>query len=461
MIRKLLRGLLLVVCASGLSAHAVAAAESGMSHSGKLSLMTLAPELTPISDYRGDLFSRSTLFGDPGGLRQALYERGIAIDFDLTQVPQGVVSGGRDEEWKYGATADYYLSLDSGRLNLWPGGLLTVHGRTKFGRSVNSQAGTISPVDYAWLIPSADEDSESFLEEYYLTQGLSKHMLLIAGRILFGNVGDTNRFANNERTQFLNTALKNSLLLGVLTSAQSLHGVALQYQLAPGVLIAPFALSRNDEDGVYGSPGGLFSEYSVGGQLTFNWKIAGLPGEILPIGGYSSKDVAELDNPFLLRDLIEFLRGNLQIPRTNGNWVVGFSFDQYLYMPKPSRRSMAHTADFDKEPEGIGVFMRFHYAPQDRNPWNIFLSGGVGGRGVIPGRSLDRYGLGFYALFVSGDLKDRPVLGQLDTEWGMEAFYNLALTPWLQLTGDLQYIVSGFPRVDNAVVLGTRIQMYF
>lgn len=43
----------------------------------------------------------------------------------------------------------------------------------------------------------------------------------------------------------------------------------------------------------------------------------------------------------------------------------------------------------------------------------------------------------------------------------MEVFYNLALTPWFQLTGDLQYIVSGFPRVDHAVVLGTRIQMYF
>jgi porin len=83
-----------------------------------------------------------------------------------------------------------------------------------------------------------------------------------------------------------------------------------------------------------------------------------------------------------------------------------------------------------------------------------------GGRGVIPGRSLDRYGLGFYALFVSDDLKNRPILGQLETEWGMEAFYNLALTPWLQLTGDLQYIVTGFSRVDNAVVLGTRIQMY-
>ena len=91
----------------------------------------------------------------------------------------------------------------------------------------------------------------------------------------------------------------------------------------------------------------------------------------------------------------------------------------------------------------------------------MFVSGGVGGRGVIPGRPNDRYGLGFYSLIVSGDLRNQLILGRLDTEWGMEVFYNIAITPWLQLTPDLQYIQSGRPRVDDAVVLGFRVQTYF
>ncbi len=455
----LLRFAIALAVASALAVTPGARAEEPPKQ-GKLSLMTAAPVLTPISDYAGENWwsgACALCFGPIGAERQKLYEKGVALDFSLTQVPQGVVSGGREKEWKYGGNADYFLALDSGRLGLWPGGLLTLHGRSKFGRSVLSQAGTLSPVNFNWLTPSSEEQSESFLEEYYVLQGLSDRLLLGAGRIVFGNIGDTNRFAGNAETQFVNTALKNSPLLGVLTSAQSLHGTFLMIEATPHVTIAPFGLSRNDVDGVYGSPGGLFSEYSAGAQLIINWKLGGLPGEVLPLAGYSSKEVTALDNPHLLRDLIF----GIEIPKKSGNWVAGFSADQYLYVPKAAGTQEVRTAPFELQPEGIGVFLRFHYAPEDRNPWNIFVSGGLGGRGVIPTRPLDRYGLGFYALIVSDDLKDQPLLGMLDTEWGMEAFYNLALTPWLQLSPSIQYIQSGLPRIDDSVVLTTRLQLYF
>ncbi len=51
---------------------------------GKLSLMTLAPDLTPVSDYRGDLWRRTTLLGDLAGRRQELYEQRIALDLAMT-----------------------------------------------------------------------------------------------------------------------------------------------------------------------------------------------------------------------------------------------------------------------------------------------------------------------------------------------------------------------------------------
>jgi hypothetical protein len=53
---------------------------------GLISLTKVAPELTPVSDYTGDFWSRATLFGDPGGLRSRLYDHGLTLDAQLTQV---------------------------------------------------------------------------------------------------------------------------------------------------------------------------------------------------------------------------------------------------------------------------------------------------------------------------------------------------------------------------------------
>jgi porin len=426
---------------------------------GSTSLMTLMPIFTPISDYTSDDWRSGACafcFGAIGEQRQKFYERGIALDVSVSQTPQGVVSGGENKGWKYSGNADYYLALDSDRLGLWPGGLLKVTGRTKFGRGVLTQAGNLSPVNYGWLLPSIEDESDSFLEEYYITQGLTDWAALMFGRLMIGNLGDPNRLAGNEQTQFVNTSLRNSPLLNVVTSSLSVHSALLLIQPSPHVAIAPFALSRNDKDGVYGSPGGLFSEYSVGAQVIVNWEVSGLTGEFLPIGGWSSKD--KFDSPFVILDIIE----GIDIPEKNSNWIVGFSANQYLYAPKDLGAKKIQTTPFILQPEGIGAFLRFHYAPEDRNFFNIFVSGGITGRGVIPTRPLDRYGVGFYALFQSDDFKNHPILSNLlEDEWGMEVFYNLAITPWLQFTPSVQYIDSGQVDVDHSVVVMTRVQLYF
>lgn len=424
---------------------------------GKRSLMALLPDLTPVSDYRGDLWERPVLFGDLAGRRQALYERGVAVDFDLTQVPQGVVGGGNREVWKYAGSADYQLFLDSGRLGLWPGALLGIHAESKFGRSVIPDSGVISPVNADYLWPSPAEQAETFLSEYYLWQGLTEWLMVQAGRVNWTNLADRNRFANDEKTQFLNMALRNTLLLGSFAPLTA-HGAAVVVAPHPNVSLAVVAISANDEPDVYGSPGGLFSEVTPAAELDVSWKLGDLPGTARPAFAWTSKNPVAVDNRFLVPSLIQ----GLQLPTKDSNWVVNLNLEQYLFMPEKQSAPKLHTAPFDFEPEGIGVFFRFTYTPEDRNPWNMFVSGGIGGRGVVPSRPNDRYGLGFYALIESNDLKSQPLLGGLlDTEWGMELFYNIAITPWLQFTPDLQYIQSGLPGVDDSVVLAMRLQMYF
>lgn len=432
-----------------------AAAADPPAKEAKLSLVTLLPALTPVSDYRGDLRSRAALLGDFGGKRQWLYERGVALDFMLTQAAQGVASGGVSKEWKYGATADYFLSLDSGRLDLWPGGLVGLHAESKFGRSANERPGNLSPVNADYLWPEPGEMSETFLSEYYLYQGLADGVVLLAGRVNWVGLADHNRFANNERTQFMNMSLRNTTLLGEFIPLTA-HGAALVISPNEHVAMYPFVVSANDEPGTYGSPGGLFDEVTAGAEIDVSWEINGLPGTVRPGFAFDTGNPADLDSDHLLLDAAQ----GLPLPDKSHNWLFNFNFDQYLYMPAKPPES-PRSADFEFNPAGLGVFFRFAFAPEDRNPFNMFVSGGLGGRGVVPGRPNDRWGLGFYSLIESDDLKDQPLLGELDTEWGMEIFYNVALTPWLQVTPDLQYVESGRPDTDDAVVLALRVQLYF
>ena len=48
----------------------------------------------PVPNYGGDFGSRSYLTGDWGGLRSKLADRGVQFESNLTQIYQGVASGG-------------------------------------------------------------------------------------------------------------------------------------------------------------------------------------------------------------------------------------------------------------------------------------------------------------------------------------------------------------------------------
>jgi len=65
-------------------------------------------------------------------------------------------------------------------------------------------------------------------------------------------------------------------------------------------------------------------------------------------------------------------------------------------------------------------------------------------------------------MVASGDVKDEPILGSvLDDEWGMEAFYNIVLTPSIQFTPSMQYILPGLDSIDHSTILAARLQIYF
>jgi porin len=442
--------------------HSKADPSGGKLDNGKTSITKLVPPITKIFDYSGSIWERSTMFGDLGGLRTELYEKGFTFDAQLTQVYQGVVSGGSAAgkgRWKYNGLLEINSTLDTAKLDLWSGGLITFTAQTSFGNPLQSEAGNLSPVNMTPLWPKPF-DTSTELMEYYLTQGLPHEMALIVGRIDATNFLDKNSFANIPESQFLNASLNNQLLWGEFMEF-STYAALFIAPVTKGVKIAVGYWTPETEVGHYD---GDWSEYGLVANPMLDYHLGGLAGAVQVAIAYSSADTVALDHPHLVLDVVT---GNT--PTKDDNWIISIVGEQYLWTPEGASVPRAKggrkedffvpAQDFTTNPPGIGLFYRLGYTPEDRNPYNWNLSGGLGARGIIPGRPLDRMGIGIYAMFASDDLNDSKFLdGQLDDETGIEAFYNFAITPWLQLSADVQWIDPGIKASDDDTwVLGTRL----
>jgi porin len=110
----------------------------------------------------------------------------------------------------------------------------------------------------------------------------------------------------------------------------------------------------------------------------------------------------------------------------------------------------------EKSKEGFGLFGQF--AITDGNPNRLYWAAvvGIGGTGLIPGRSRDNWGIGYYFNAPSRDLQESlsPLLTIRD-EQGIEVFYNFEVTPWLTVGADLQVIDPSLGK-DTAILPGLR-----
>ncbi|MCZ6508141.1 MAG: carbohydrate porin [Acidobacteria bacterium] len=110
--------------------------------------------------------------------------------------------------------------------------------------------------------------------------------------------------------------------------------------------------------------------------------------------------------------------------------------------------------------QGVGLFARAGIADKNTNPIDWSVSGGIGGRGVIPGRDDDVFGVGYFYSHLQ-TLRITGVLGLDDHVHGAEAFYNIALTPATFLTLNGQVIEDALPATDTTLILGMRLHVRF
>lgn len=153
-------------------------------------------------------------------------------------------------------------------------------------------------------------------------------------------------------------------------------------------------------------------------------KFFGLTGHYGLEGSYSSGRYTNVQGSQYFDPITE-----LVVPSSPkaGSWAVGCLFDQAVW---------ASPAD----PKRVwGVFGKFGIADDNPNPIRWTATAGVSGASPLAGRTRDTFGVGYFFLGISDTLKRsaRP-LTPLRNEQGVEVYYNARITPWFQLTPDVQ-----------------------
>jgi porin len=283
-------------------------------------------------------------------------------------------------------------------------------------------------------------------------------LILLGGKLWGARAFDANAFANDQHTQFMNTALRNNVLIPPFLPYTNWGAGAIVNPTDWLTVMTAVA----DTEGRAKTTGWETTFHgdtntTVIHEWLFKVKPFGLPGNQRVGFVWSSMDTKHvrprepfgstggmavgLLGPELAVDVVNALAS---FDTASDNVMVYYNFDQYLYQ------------EADDPTQGIGVFGRFGWARQDVNPGAHFYSIGMGGKGVLPMRDKDTCGLGYYFLDLSNKLPP-----QFHSEQGIECYYNIEITPWLHITPDLQVITNpgGTDFHDVAVVYGLRMHM--
>jgi porin len=450
-------------------------------------LLTSAPvsaqPYTVPPTWGGDFWSRPRLTGDWGGLRDELGAKGVVFDVDLLVTPQDVLSGGRKTGGDTWGNADYTLNVDTQKLGLWPGGFLKISADSSFGTALNN-SGAIVPVNTATLIPATNDRTTALMNATFM-QFLSEKFGVVLGKFDTFSLGGQ-EFYGDYKTQFLNAAFNFPMTLEqVPISAFGGGVIALPTE---DITLSVLALG-SDGTATNNNVGNAFSNGTMlvgSGQVTI--KPFGLVGHQNFGFSWSNQERFSLEQdpsnlallllqdrfprlgdpgPILERILARFFPG-LLVPtqpanRESSSWSVSYAFDQYVWQPAGDPK------------HGIGVFFSAGASDGDPNPIKYAFLAGLGGKGMVPGRAEDTFGLGFARTQFSSAfipfLRQRLDLG-LDHEDAFEMFYNVAITGWLSATADLQIIDPALKKqlpssglrlqnVDTATVAGIRFRVRF
>jgi porin len=378
---------------------------------------------------------RSHLTGDWGGARSRLAEHGVGLDLQYTSMYQGLVSGDGSKDGEYGGKADVFLNLDSGKLGLWQGGGLRTHLEYRHGNDKPFAGGALLPVNSAMLTPiGADEEVEA--TSIFLTQVFGKANVLMVGKIDAFDLLAADPFFGGWGTQrMMNIAFvapPNGIIPAVMM------GAVASFSIQP-VALTVMVFDPNDRSTSY-FPDDLFSDgTSTSVSAAYQSTLAGRKTSYTLSGSYSTKDGADFTT----------LPPGIETTEKDGSYSVEFQFGHNLQEDSASG-------------DAWGVYLKAATTGGNPNPIDYSVIGGIGGKPLFFNRPQDSFGIGYFYYAFDNDLQDvlTPLVDFHDEE-GVEIYYSYAVTPWLHVGPDLQYIDPASGGNSNAFVAALRARVRF
>jgi porin len=396
--------------------------------------------VTPLQSYVGDITSREYLSGDWAGHRSQLADKGLQTNLLFVPYFQTVTQGGLKETTKNGGKVTYNLTLDLDRLGAIPGGLLTMKTESRYGKTANTIADGGLPVNMEGSTPATRNPEATLpivITDLNYTHNISDNFSITVGKC-DTSIGDTTEFASGRGiTQFMNSNL--------------IYSAATTYPPPYSSLSAGFNWTATKNLTVNGTLYGTqeasttsgFSQLEDGGTWTsevyYQDKIGSLPYGVMAAFNYSfAGEFPKLD-------------GTL----SKSAWSVYFNGWQYLYVAD----AVDGPLDINKgnSLKGFGLYARLSFSEKKVNPLFFSASAGLGGRGMIPGRPDDNFGIGYFYTSVNNNLA--VIVRQSDAKLGGEVFYNIALMKSTYLKFDAQVLDTPLARKKTTVVLGCQLRL--
>jgi porin len=387
-----------------------------------------------------DLCTAPNLTGDWGGLRTGLGAHGIAYDARWTQFYQGVAHGGRELEFVYGGKVDQFINGDGETAGLWKGFFISLHAETRMGEDIDREAVGLAPSNVAMLYPLPDRNLTA-ITGLTFTQALSEEWLVSIGKFnlidmfnqLYPQTGrGIDGFMNVSSFVPLSSALGTNL---------SINGVGITKLHAGQVQGSLSVLDTHNSSTTVG----LSDLYDSGAATIGYWRIfsnfGGRPGSHALMGLYSTGTFTSVDptNWYFVPNV------GIVAGKESGTWNVAYFNEQKVWVdPANPKRN-------------IGFLSALGVSDGNPNPfrWSGFTS--LQAAGFSDRRSLDSFGIAFFYTGLSNDFVDlaSPLIA-LEDPYGCELYYNAGLTPWFNLTADVQLVNPAEVANDTAVVLGLR-----
>lgn len=390
------------------------------------------------SSCHDSLWCRDHLFGDLLGARNGLAEHGIVADLQLTQFYQDVASGGTEQRDAYGGKLDYLFTFAKG--------FCVLHAETRFGEDVILDAAWLAPVNANMLYPN--------LEDSTAITGLVFNLPLTSDQEWIATFGKFNTLdLFNQLYPQTGRGVDGFMNVSAFMPATVARTVPLSF-LGAGML----KMREQQIQGglvVYDShnvptTSGFDELFDNGANILGMWRFftnfGDQPGSHLFLGTWASGDFTSLD-----RTGWSFAPGIGIVPaQSTGSWSLLYILEQRLW------------ADPCNEQRKIGLLSQWGLADPKTCPYEWTCNVALQSQGLLPCRDQDTMGVGYFYSGLSGEFKGllNPPL-TLDNLQGVELYYNAAVSPWLHMTADLQFVKPADVTNDTAIILGLRANMVF